>query len=294
MRGAAIALVLLAAPAVAQPKLKVHISADMEGVVGTVTSEQSGPGGFEYEQAREFMTKEVLAAIEGARAAGATEIVVGDSHGNGQSLLMKLLPSDVTLVRSWVRPLGMMEGVDETFDAAIFIGYHSSGSNPRGVLAHTYVGEMTDIRLNGISVPEAGLNAAIAGQFGVPVVMISGDDAIVEEARELLGDVEGAVVKWTYGITSARTLMPEASYRLIRDKVEAALKRRGDFEPYVVDTPVRLEVDLTSNLAAERLAYLPSVERMGSRTIRFTGKDMVEVSKFMEFLSVVLAALEKE
>ena len=178
---AVVALTLRPAGGLAQDGLKVHISADMEGVVGAVTRDQLGPSGFEYQRFREFMTNEVNAAIAAAKAAGATEIVVADSHGNGENLLIEKLPSDVTLVRSWPRRLGMMHGIDETFDAAIFIGYHSSTTNPRGVRAHTMSSaNYAAVRINGIAMPEAGINAALAGHFGVPVVMISGDDAIVE------------------------------------------------------------------------------------------------------------------
>ncbi len=120
---------------------------------------------------------------------------MSDSHGNGQNLLLEELPQDITLIRSWPRPLVMMQGIDETFDAAIFIGYHSSTTNPEGVRAHTISsGRFAAVTLNGMPMPEAGINAAIAGHFGVPVIMISGDDVIVEEASTLLGDIEGAVV----------------------------------------------------------------------------------------------------
>jgi len=167
----ALALFLAAtatAPASAQSKLKVYISADMEGIAGVVSGEQLGPSGFEYERFRGFMTNEVLAAIEGARAAGATEILVSDSHGNGQNLLIERFPKDVQIVRSWPRPLAMMEGIDASFDAVLFVGYHASTVNPQGVRAHTMSSaNLADVRLNGVSVPEAGLNAAIAGHYKV-------------------------------------------------------------------------------------------------------------------------------
>lgn len=285
----ALLIVLVSSPisqmAEAQEPLKIYISADMEGVVGVVTDEQLGPSGFEYARAREFMTQEVLAAIDGARAAGAGEILVSDSHGNGQNLLIEKLPPDVTVVRSWPRPLMMMQGIDDTFDAAIFIGYHSSTTNPAGVRAHTMSSaRLADIRLNGVSVPEAGINAAIAGHFGVPVIMISGDDAIVQETEALLGDIEGAVVKWAYGFHSARTLTPAASYALIREKVTAAIERIGDFRPHRLETPITLDVRFKNYRPSEVLAYLPIVERTDSHSIRFVGRDMVEVSKFLEFL----------
>jgi D-amino peptidase len=273
--------------------MKVYISADMEGVVGVVTGDQLGPGGFEYQRARELMTQEVLTAIEAARSAGATEILVSDSHGNGENILLEKLPKDVQLVRSWPRPLMMMEGIDETFDAAIFIGYHASTVNKEGVRAHTISsGRLTDVRLNGVSMPEAGINAAIAGHFGVPVVMISGDNAIIDETKALLGDVEGAIVKWAISFHSARTLTPDAAYELIGARVKQALERLADFKPYKIPIPVQLEVSFKSYRPPQLLGYLPIVEQIDSHSIRYTGRDMIEVSKFLEFMTSYSASLE--
>lgn len=274
-------------------KLKIYISADMEGVVGVVTQEQLGPSGFEYQRAREFMTEEVKAAIDAAFEAGATEIMVSDSHGNGQNLLIEKLPRNITLVRAFPRPLMMMQGIDETFDGAIFLGYHTGTTNPQGVRAHTMSSAtLADVRLNGISMPEAGINAAIAGHFNVPVIMISGDDAIIKEATALLGNIEGAVVKWAYGFHSARTLMPEAAYELIRQKVKQAIGRIKDFKPYKLKTPVQVDVRFKNYRPSEVLSYLPIVERTDSHSIRFTGKDMIEVSKFLEFIVTYSPSLE--
>jgi D-amino peptidase len=269
-----------------QEGLKVYISADMEGVVGVVTGDHLGPTGFEYQKAREWMTDEVNAAISAAREAGATEIVVGDSHGNGENILLDRIPRGVRLVRSWPRPLGMVQGIDETFDAVIFIGYHTSTTNSKGVRAHTMSsGTLTAVKLNGVAVPEAVINAAIAGHFGVPVVMISGDDAIIAEAREHLGDIEGAVLKWAYGFHSAMTVTPEEGQEIIGEKVHAALSRLDDFEPYRLEGPIVAEVSFKNYLPAELLAYLPIVDRVDSHTISFTGKDMIEISKFFSFMT---------
>ncbi len=274
-------------------KLKIYISADMEGVVGVVTDAQLGPAGFEYQRAREFMTEEVKAAVEAAFEAGATEILISDSHGNGQNLLIEKLPRNITLVRAFPRPLMMMQGIDETFDGVIFLGYHTGTANPQGVRAHTMSSAtLADVRLNGISMPEAGVNAAIAGHFNVPVIMISGDDAIVKEATALLGIIEGAVVKWAYGFHSARTLMPEAAYELIRQKVKQAIGRIKDFKPYKLRTPVQLDVRFKNYRPSEVLSYLPIVERTDSHSIRFAGKDMIEVSKFLEFIMTYSPSLE--
>lgn len=288
-----LALLMAAPPAQAQRPLKIYISADMEGVSGTVTGDQLGPGGFEYERFRQFMTQEVLAAIEAAKAAGATEILVSDSHGNGENLLIERLPVDVSVVRSWPRPLMMMQGIDSSFSAALFIGYHASAANPRGVRAHTISSaRFADVRLNGRSVTEGAINAAIAGYYGVPVVMVSGDDAAVAEVKALLGDIEGAVVKWNYGFHSARTLTPEAGARLIGEKVTAALKRVGQFKPHLLQGAVTLDLQFKHYRPAEMLAYLPIVQRTDARTIRYVGSDMLAISKFLEFVTTYDVALE--
>lgn len=283
--GLAVAALLLSAPAAsAQAPLKVFISSDMEGVAGAVTGDQLGPGGFEYSRFREFMTAEVLAAIDGARAAGATEILVADAHGNGQNLLIEQLPDDVMVVRSWPRPLMMMEGIDATFDAAILLGHHSSTTNPEGVRAHTISSaNLAAVRLNGIEMSEAGINAAIAGHFGVPVVMISGDDAAVEEAQRIIGNIEGAVVKWAISFHSAKTLTPQAARAVIRERTEAAVARRDDIPPYVLEAPITLDLTYKNYRPAEMMAYLPGVERVDAHTVRFIGRDMVEISSFLEF-----------
>ncbi|NNF26010.1 MAG: M55 family metallopeptidase [Gemmatimonadetes bacterium] len=293
--GIALAAGLVVSPPVqgqAGTGLRVYISADMEGITGVVTGAQLGPSGFEYGRFREFMTAEVVAAIEGALAAGADEILVSDSHGNGQNLLIDRLPEDVQIIRAWPRPLGMMEGIDESFDAALFIGYHASTTNPNGVRAHTFSSaNYAAVRLNGIPMPEAGVNAAIAGHFGVPVALVSGDDAIVEEAEQIVGEIEGVTVKESLGFHSARTFTPARGQRLIREGVERALSRLGDFTPYTVDSPVVLDVTFKSYTPAEIAAYLPSVERVDAHTIRFVGQDMVEVSRFLQFLGGYSAGL---
>ena len=139
-------------PAETQPRgLKVHISVDMEGIAGVVTGDQLGPTGFEYARFREFMTREAMAAVTAAKEAGATEIVVADAHGNGENLLIEQFPPDVKIVRSWPRPLSMMGGVDASFDAAIFIGYHASTTSLAGVRAHTFSSAtLTRVALNGV------------------------------------------------------------------------------------------------------------------------------------------------
>ena len=287
MRAAAVLLLagLAAAPLAAQAGPKVFISADLEGVVGVVTGDQLSPTGFEYGRYREFMTREVLAAIRGARAAGAGEIVVADAHGNGENLLIEQFPADVRIIRSWPRKLGMVAGIDQAIDAAIFIGYHAGTNNPAGVRAHTFSSaNLARVAINGTNVTEGSWNAAIAGQFNVPVVMMSGDDAAIAEVRKSIGNVEAAETKRTLGFHSANTLTPQASYDLIRERVTAAFRRIGDFKPYKVPGPVTIDVTFKNYLPAEVLAYLPIFERTDSHSIRFRAKDMAEASQIMNFI----------
>lgn len=287
------ALLLGAAAASGQARLKVYISADMEGITGVVTPEQLGPDGFEYQKAREWMTGEVLAAIQGAREAGATEIVVSDSHGNGQNLLIDELPPDITVIRSWPRPLMMMEGIDSTFDAAVFIGYHAATTNLRGVRAHTISSaRLTAVALNGTAVPESGICAAIAGHFGVPVVAISGDDVAVAEATAMIDGIEGAVVKRAISYHAAATMTPAAGQQLIRERVRAGVQHRAAVRPMTLRTPITLDVSFKSYRPAEMLAWLPIVERRDAHTIRYVGDDMLAVSKFIEFITTYSVEIE--
>jgi len=290
-RSLAVATVLMFAASVsmaAQRPLKVYISADMEGITGVASVDQLGPTSFEYGRAREWMTAEVLAAIQGAREAGATEFVVSDSHGNGESLLIDKFPSDVPvhIVRSFPRPLGMMEGIDSSFAAVIFIGYHASTSSTTGVRAHTMSSALlTRISLNGTSMSEAGINAAIAAQFGVPVVMITGDDAIVDETKQRLGPIEGVAVKHAIGFHSTSTLTPEVAQGQIRQHAKTAVERRGQMKPYAMTRPLSVEVAFKNYRPVELLGYLPNIQRIDSHTVRFAARDMTEASKFLEFVT---------
>lgn len=280
------ALTIAPRSAQGQRPLKVYISVDMEGITGVVSSEQLGPSGFEYERAREWMTAEALSAIQGARDAGATEIVVSDSHGNGQNLLIDRFPDDVTVIRSWPRPLMMMEGIDSTFAAAIFIGYHASTANVRGVRAHTMSSaSITGVTLNGREVPEGGMNAAIAGYFGVPIVMVSGDDAAVGEVQAFATGMEGAVVKRAISFHSAATMTPKAGQALIRARVKSGVENRARIAPFVLRGSVTSEISFKNYRVAEMLTYLPIVARVNSHTVRFVGRTILEVSRFMEFVN---------
>ena len=266
-------------------KKRLYISADIEGVAGVATMEHLTPKGFEYNQAREWMTAEVVAAADAAFDSGIDEIVVSDSHGNGQSLLLEKLPDNMQVVRSWPRPLSMMEGVDVgDYVGAMLIGYHSGASDMRGVLAHTlHGGAISEVRLNGQVASETVISAATAAHFGVPVIMVSGCDAYIEHAQSVLEGVEGVVTKWSISRTSARMLKPSLAQAAIGEGVKAALSRLDSFSPKPIAGPIETDIVCTNRTAPELFAYLPNVERIDAHTIRFVGKDMVEVSKFLQF-----------
>jgi D-amino peptidase len=267
-------------------KLKVYISVDMEGIAGVVTADQLLPNGFEYERFRHFMTNETLAAVRAANEAGASEIVVSDSHGNGENLLIEEFPKEVRIVRAWPRHGGMMAGLDASFNVAFFVGYHASTTNPRGVRAHTFSSaHYTRVALNGNVVTEGEYNAAYAGAKGVPVIFASGDDAAMEEIKARLGNIEIVETKKSLSFHSAETLTPAASCDKIFAGVKSALARLHDFKPYVIKTPVTLEITFKNYTPAELLSYLRSVQRVDSHTIRFVGKDMDEVDDFEEFVA---------
>lgn len=283
---ALVVVVMLAAPArpaagAQQPAgPRVLIVADMEGLTGAVTSAQLDPSGFEYERFRRIMTAEVLAAMEGARAAGASEFLIADSHGNGQNLLIEEFPEDVRIVRSWPRPLGMLQGVDRDIDGVIFIGFHAATSNPDGVRAHTMSSaNLTDLQIGDDSVSEAIWGAAIAGHYGVPVLMLSGDDAIAAEAQRVLPELEVAIVKEAFSFHSAETMTPAAGQRLIRETAERAVRRIGEIEPYRVTTPVRVTVRFKHYQPSQILALLPMFDRPDAHAISYEAEDMVQASK---------------
>jgi D-amino peptidase len=286
-RAALLALLLVAPLAGAEvpKKLKVLISVDMEGVAGAVTAEQLSPEGFEYERFRGFMTDEALAAVEGAKAAGATEIVVADAHGNLQNLLIEKFPPDVRIIRAEPRKLSMVSGLGEDVDALVFIGYHAGTDNTAGVRAHTFSSAtLTHVALNGQVMTEGSWNAAIAGQFGVPVVMISGDDAAIAEVRAVVGDIEAAEVKRSLGFHAADTLTPMAANALIRERTQRGIERRKEFRPFRVRTPVTVDVSLKNYTPVELLAYLPLFERTDSHSIRYRARDMTEASDILDFM----------
>lgn len=280
------ALLFALVPLAAQRPVKIFISIDMEGITGVVQPAQLGPDGFEYGRAREWMTGEARAAIDGAKAAGATEIVIADSHGNAQSLLIDQLPDDVRVVRGFPRPLEMMQGIDDTFAGAVFIGYHASEFGESAVRGHTISSaRLLGVRLNGMEVSEGVLNAAIAGHFGVPVIFISGDRAAVEQFRKTVPTAEGAIVKEGYGYHSALTVTPARGREMIRHGVDRAVRRVGEMKPYTVRAPIDLQVGFKLTMDAERSSYIPGLRRVDAHAVGGTFPDVLTVVKLLQVMT---------
>src|SRR5580765_7300851 len=290
MRRLLAALLLVPALVSAQTRpRKIFISVDMEGISGVVDPAQLGPDGFEYQRAREWMTGEVNAAITAIRAAGPAEIVVCDSHGNGQSVLIDKLPDDVRIVRGFPRPLEMMQGIDETFAAAVFIGYHASEWTVDAVRGHTISSaRLLGVKLNGMEVSEGMYNAALAGQFGVPVAFVSGDRLAVAQLQQVAPSAEGAIVKEPYGYHSALTVTPARGQAMVREAAKRAMAKLGSLQPYRVRTPIDLEVGFKLTLDAERAAYVPGLTRSDAHSVKGTFHDMTEITRLLQ----VIAGLE--
>jgi D-amino peptidase len=284
---ALLSIFALSQPSHAQTRpRKVFISVDMEGISGVVDPAQLGPDGFEYQRAREWMTGEVNAAIAGIRAGAPADILVCDSHGNGQSLLIDKLPDDIRVVRGFPRPLEMMQGLDESFAAAVFIGYHASEWTADAVRAHTISSaRLLGVKLNGAEVSEGVFNAALAGHFKVPVVFVSGDRLAVTQVQKVAAGAEGAIVKEPYGYHSAATVTPVRGQTLIREGVARAMSKLESLQPYRITTPVVLEVGFKLTIDAERAAFVPGLTRKDAHTVSGTFRDMPEVTRLLQVLT---------
>lgn len=266
--------------------MRVYLSVDMEGIAGVVHVDQTNPvdsrHAGEYARFRRLMTLEANAAIEGALAGGATKVLVNDSHWTMRNLLAEELLPAAELLSGGPKTWSMMEGIDRGWDLAAFIGYHAKAGTLKAVLDHTYTSRIRDVRLNGTSVGELGINAALAGAFGVPVALVSGDDAIAGEARSLLGDgVRTVAVKEAVSRHSARSVAPATARGMIREAMQSVVSahRAGGAgtRPYLVSAPVTIEVDFTTTVEADHAAMAPGFLRAGPCSVSFRHGDYREV-----------------
>jgi D-amino peptidase len=260
--------------------MRIYISIDMEGVAGVVHEDQTDPieprHSAEYNRFRRLMTSEANAAIAGALEAGATAVVVNDSHWLMLNLLAEELNPRAELISGGPKRLSMVEGIDAGFDAAMFVGYHAKAGTGNAVIDHTYTSRVYEARINGEPVGELALNAAMAGVHRVPVALVSGDQALAAEAKALLGPgVETVVVKEAAGRFAARSLAPSVACERIRAGATVALKRKH--APFAFKKPIRLEVDFIESQMADMAELAPGSSRTGGRTVSYTGEDYREV-----------------
>jgi D-amino peptidase len=260
--------------------MRVYISVDMEGVAGVVHEDQTDPTearhSGEYNRFRRLMTNEANAAIAGALDAGATAVVVNDSHWLMRNLLAEELNPKAELMSGGPKRLSMVEGIDGGFDGAMFVGYHAKAGTRNASIDHTYTSRVYEARINGQPVGELALNAAMAGVHGVPVTLVSGDQALAAEARALLGaGIETVVVKEAVGRFAARSVAPTVACERIRSGAVAALRRKH--VPFTFKAPIRLEVDFVVSQMADMAELVPGSARTGGRTVSYAGEDYREV-----------------
>ncbi len=260
--------------------MRVYLSIDMEGIAGVVHESQTDPTtpafAAEYGRFRRLMTAEANAAVEGALAAGATRVLVNDSHWFMRNLLAEELHQAAELVSGDPKPRSMVQGIEDGFDAALFIGYHARAGTRNAILDHTYADRIHDVRLNGKPVGELGLNAGLAGVHGVPVALVSGDSALAAEAKDLLGDgVATVIVKEAVSRHAAKSVAPAVACRMIREEVPRALKRKH--VAFTLRGPVTLEVDFAMTIHADMAELCPGATRTAGRTVAFTHQAYGEV-----------------
>ncbi len=271
--------------------IKVFISVDMEGIWGVVHGDQVSAEGRDYGPARKWMVEDVNAVIEGLFEAGAAEIVVNDSHGSMRNILAQDLNPRVSLISGSPKPLSMMQGIDTSFDACVFVGYHAKAGTASSILDHTYSGAtIWSIKVNGLELPELGLNAAIAASFGVPVIMLSGDVETCSQAKSILGsEVVTVAVKESFGRFAAKLLPLEEARKRLRQGAKEALLNRNKISPLRLPPPYTFELEFHNSNQAEMPALIPQVKRTGARTVTFTVEDFIEGFKLMRAL-IALAA----
>jgi D-amino peptidase len=273
--------------------MKVLVSVDMEGISAVVHSTETNPNGYDYERGRKLVTAEANAVVAGVLDAEPDAVVwVADAHGPFRNLLPEDLDRRARLVRGKPRPLGMLTGLDEHTDAVLFVGYHARAGAGPAVLAHTVSDDILDVRVAGQSMGEIGLNAALAGHLGVPVVLLSGDDSACAELGELVPSAVTVAVKQALGQAAAVVLHPQEARERLRQAAADAITRRASVAPLTLPGPLDVEVDLYRPYTVDLAALVPGVARTyGGRTVTFHAVDFAEVYRLVQLL-VQLASIK--
>lgn len=266
--------------------MKLFLSTDFEGTSGIVAWEQIIEGNAEYEQGRSLLTNEVNAVISGALEAGATELVVNDSHHYMRNLHPQDLLGRAMLITGKHKPLYMMEGLDSSFDGICFVGYHGSIGAERAVLSHTYnPGAIWEVRINGDIVGESAINALVATHYGVPIIFVSGDEVTVQEAQSIAPNAEKVVVKQSLGRFAAAHIHPAVACEMLQSGASRAVRNLKKMHPPVFSRPVSLEVTFLFADMAEMAPGVRGVERVGPRSITISSEDLLDLYRM--FVTVV-------
>lgn len=274
--------------------MRVFVLVDMEGVAGVVNSEELRSGNPEYERARRLMTAEASAVVAGILdAAPDAEVMVADAHASYRNIIPELLDSRARLLRGKPSLDGMVDGLDETYDLAMFIGMHGQAGAGASVLSHTYSDALLDVRLNEHRYGELGLNAAMAGAAGVPVALVAGDQVVAAEARDALGSAAIAVVvKQSRSAGRADAPHPTAAGAMLREAAARALHEREAMEPMRVAAPVTIEITLAQSAYADRAQLIEGIERMDGRTIRATRADVPAAYRLLRLVMLLCSVRE--
>ena len=265
--------------------MKVYLSADIEGTAGITTWPEAELNHPDYPEHRQEMTREVLAACDGAIKAGAKEILIKDAHDSGRNILQADLPECARLIRGWSgHPFSMVQELDKSFDAALLVGYHSKAGDETNPLAHTLTLRVMRMRLNGEAVSEFVLQTYAASYVGVPVVFVSGDKNLCAEVKATNANIATVAISEGKG-PSTISLSPKAACAKIRAGVEKALN--GDLRKSLVKLPKRfvLEIEYSNPVNAYKASWYPGVKHIGNRTIRFETRDYFEVARALKFVA---------
>ncbi|MBS2001427.1 MAG: M55 family metallopeptidase [Candidatus Obscuribacterales bacterium] len=275
--------------------MRIYLSVDLEGVNGVLHSSQTQPGEPGYERAVGLMHRETNAIIEGLRKGGASHVLVNDSHFDMRNLRIEQLAPKASLINGWQKPYSMVSGAqyldDEKVDAACFVGYHARAGSQRGVLSHTYRATVfLDVKLNGQSVGETGLNAALCGYFGIPVMLLTGDDVVCEEARELLGPITCIQTKKAVSRYSAECPPFEETLAALQSGAEKAIKDKRSWQLFKPPSPSTMRITMIDPAMADAAELLPQVRRVDGRQIEFSDSDYAVLFKLMLAVGVLGAS----